>query len=233
MNAAAPRPKSGNQRMRGFTLLELTVALVLLALMASVMYGALGLAGQSSERGEAKVDATAGMRLAQEFLRAQLEGQHPLRMRKVAEFPLLFGGSRDELRYSAQLPSRVAAGGIWYYRLYVARDDGRAPLVLERIAPDVNAATIPEFTEPERSILAEGIADIHFSYFGRDAGADESSAPTWRDKWDNVQALPLLVRIEVTPVRGAAWPALLVAPREAPEAGCRSYDPARQVCVAV
>lgn len=219
--------------MAGFTLIELTIALVLLALMASVIYGALGLAGQSADRGEAKVDATAGMRLTQEFLRAQLEMQHPLRLRKVAEFPLLFAGEREELRYAAPLPPRVAAGGIWYYRVVVARDDPRAPLVLERVTPDVNAARAPDFAEPERSILAEGIAEVRFGYFGRDANASNDTEPSWRDRWDNAQRLPLLVRIDVTPKQGAPWPTLVVAPREAPEAGCRSYDPTRQLCVAV
>jgi general secretion pathway protein J len=220
-------------RARGFTLLELTVALVLLALMSAVIYGALGLAGKGVDRGEAKVDATANMRLAQEFLRAQLEMQHPLRMRKVQEFPLLFAGERDQVRYAAPLPARVAAGGIWYYRISVASDDARSPLVLERITPDVNGASVPDFVEPERSILAEGIAEIRFGYFGRDANATDDTAPSWRDRWDNPQRLPLLMRIDVTPKQGPPWPTLIVAPREAPEAGCRSYDPNRQVCVAV
>jgi general secretion pathway protein J len=217
----------------GFTLLELTIALVLLALMSSVIYGALRLAGTSTERGEAKVDSTSGMRLAQEFLRAQLEAQHPLRMRKVQEFPLLFAGDRDQLRYAAALPPRVAAGGIWYYRISVAHDDPRSPLVLERMAPDVNGERMPDFAQAERSILAEGIADVRFAYFGRDANATDATEPSWRDRWDDPQRLPLLVRIDVTPKRGSAWPTLVVQPREAPEAGCRSYDPARQVCVAV
>ena len=43
-------------RARGFTLVELTIALVLLALIASVLYGALGFAGTTWDRGEAKVD---------------------------------------------------------------------------------------------------------------------------------------------------------------------------------
>jgi general secretion pathway protein J len=220
-------------RARGFTLVELTIALVLLALIASVLYGALGFAGTTWDRGEAKVDATASMRLAEDFLRAQLEMQHPLRMRKVAEFPMLFAGERDELRYAAQLPSRVAAGGIWYYRLSVARDDPRAPLVLERVTPDVNAAQTPEFTEADRSILAQGIAELRISYFGRDINGGVAEEPTWRDKWDNAQRLPMLVRIDVTPKRGAPWPTLVVAPRQAPEAGCRAFDPIRQICAGV
>lgn len=220
-------------RIRGFTLLELTIALVLLALMSGVLYGALGMAGKSVDRGEAKVEATAGMRLAQEFLRAQLEMQHPLRMHKVQEFPLLFAGDREQLRYAAPLPPRVAAGGIWYYRISVARDDARSPLVLERITPDINGARVPEFSDPERSILAVDIAEIRFAYFGRDANATDDVAPSWRDRWDNPQRLPLLVRIDVTPKKGPPWPTLIVAPREAAEAGCRAYDPTRQVCAGV
>jgi general secretion pathway protein J len=221
-------------RARGFTLLELTIALVLLALMAGILYGALGFAGTASDKGEAKADANAGMRLAEAFLRAQLETQHPLRLRKVAEFPLLFAGERDDLRYAAPLPARVATGGVWYFRLTVARDDPRSPLVLERVVPDVNAARPPEFAaDVDRSVLAQDIAEIRIGYFGRDAGAINADEPTWRDRWDNAQRLPLLVRIDVTPKTGAPWPTLVVAPREAPEAGCRAYDPTRQICAGV
>jgi general secretion pathway protein J len=221
-------------RAAGFTLLELTIALVLLALMAGVLYGALGFAGTATDKGEAKVDANAGMRLAQDFLRGQIETQHPLRLRKVAEFPLLFAGEQDQLRYAAPLPSRVASGGVWYFRLSVARDDPRSPLLLERVVPDVNAARPPEFTaDAERSVLALGIADIKIGYFGRDSGAINADDPTWRDRWDNAQRVPLLVRIDVTPKQGPPWPTLIVAPREAPEAGCRAYDPTRQICAGV
>ena len=220
------------RRTAGFTLLELSIALVLLALMGAVLYGALGFAGTSWDKGEAKVDATSGMRLAQEFMRAQLEQQHPLRMRKVAEFPLLFLGDRNEIRYAAALPSRVAAGGIWYYRLSVG-DDVRGPLVLERMVPDVNGTRVPDFNDAEKSIIVTGIAEIRFAYYGRDGGSGNADEPSWRDRWDNAQRLPLLVRIDVIPKQGPAWPTLVVAPRNAPEAGCRAFDPTRLVCAGV
>ena len=221
------------KRSRGFTLLELTIALVLLALLSAVLFGSLGLAGNSVDRGEAKADATSGMRLAYAFLRANLEEQQPLRMRKINEFPLLFSGERDELRYAAALPPRVASGGIWFYRLAVLRDDARAPLVLERALPDLNALEMPELREPERSILAQDIASLKISYFGRDPGANDANAPTWRDRWDDPQRLPLLIRIEIEPKQGAPWPPLIVSPREAPEAGCRAWDMARFRCAAI
>jgi general secretion pathway protein J len=222
-----------NRRHRGFTLLELTVALVLLALLAAVLFGSLGLAGTSLERGEAKADTTSNMRLAQAFLRSSLEEQHPLRMRKIAEFPLLFGGERDELHYAAILPARVAGGGIWFYRLSLAGNDARSPLLLERMLPDLNALQPPEFREVERTELATGIRELKIGYYGRDPGAADASEPTWRDRWDDPQRLPILLRIDVTPKEGPAWPTLVVSPRDAPEAGCRAWDPARLRCVSM
>ena len=221
------------KRLDGFTLIELTVALVLLALMSAVLFGSLGLAGTSVDRGEAKADATSGMRLAHAFLRANLEEQHPLRMRKINEFPLLFSGDREELRYAAALPPRVASGGIWFYRLAVLRDDARAPLVLERSIPDLNSLQAPELREPERSILAQDIASLKISYFGRDPGANQANTPTWRDRWEDTQQLPLLIRIDIEPKQGSPWPPLIVSPREAPEAGCRAWDIGRLRCAAI
>jgi general secretion pathway protein J len=217
----------------GFTLLELTIALTLLALLSAVLFGSLRLAGRSTDGGEAKAEAAASMRLAQEFLRTNLEAQHPLRMRKIIEWPLLFRGAHDELRYAADLPPRVAGGGIWFYRLAVHSDESRSPLTLERVVPDLAADAPPEFANAERSVLAEGIAGLTLGYYGRDRDAATSVEPTWRDHWDDTQQLPLMIRIDVTPRKGPAWPTLYVTPREAPEAGCRAWDMARRRCVSV
>jgi general secretion pathway protein J len=218
---------------RGFTLLELIVALVLMALMASVLFGSLRLAAHSWDSGEAKAVQVSEMRQTQEFLRAQLSSQYPQRLRKVAEFPLLFAGERDEIRYSAALPPRVADGGVFHFRLATARNGDRKQLVLERVIPEPDAAAAPAFTGAERSVLAEGIDTLRLAYFGRDANASDADAPTWRDRWDDPQRLPLLLRIEVVPEKGEPWPALVVEPRRAPEAGCRAWDPRRNRCMGV
>ncbi len=217
-------------RARGFTLLELTIALVLLALLSAVLFGSLKLAGRSTDSGEAKADAVSSMRLSEDFLRSNLAQEHPLRMRKIVQFPLLFTGKSDELRYASELPARVAGGGIWFYRLVVRGDEAKSPLVLERVIPDLSAASMPEFDGADRSVLADGIAKLAIGYFGRGPGDADAVAPTWRDQWDDTQRLPLLIRIDVTPKRGRPWPTLYVAPREAPEAGCRAWDQAGGHC---
>lgn len=217
----------------GFTLIELMAALVLLALMSSVIYGALSLAGRSWDGGEAKAAQVSEMRQTQEFLREELTAEYPLRLRKAADFPLLFVGEHDELRYTASLPTRVAEGGVLYFRLALARVDDKTQLVVERQLPDPQATQNPEFQDVEHSVLADGISELRISYFGRDPGAVESDAPSWRDRWDDTQKLPLLVKIEVQPKQGPAWPALVVEPRRAPEAGCASYDAQRGRCMGV
>ncbi len=235
MTALPPLPaiRACARAARGFTLLELTIALVLMALMAAIMFGSLSFAGRSWDGGEAKAVEVNDMRQTEEFLRTQLTSEFPLRAKKVAEFPLRFAGERDEMRYAAALPSRVAEGGVYYFRLAVVREGDKSLLVQQRMIPDPSAVDEPDFADADRSVLAQGISEIRISYFGRDTGASDAEAPTWRDKWDDKQRLPQLVRITVVPEKGPPWPVLTVEPRQAPEAGCRAWDGARMRCAGV
>jgi general secretion pathway protein J len=214
----------------GFTLIELTVALVLLALIASVLYGSLSLAGESWNRGEAKSQQTGEMRLTEDFLRRTLASQHPLRFHKVVEQPLYFLGTSDSLSYAAALPGR-AGGGMYYFRVSVAGDGNTSRLMLSRVIPDYAAQQLPDFGSAASSVLADAIASVRFGYFGRDPGAADSVTPTWRERWDDPQRLPDLIRIDVAPLVGAPWPTLIVEPRLAPEVGCLRWNPAVRRCV--
>jgi general secretion pathway protein J len=214
----------------GFTLLELVIALLLFALMGSVLVGSVSLSARSWDSGEAKAGEVSEMRQTQEFLRGQLSAQYPQRIRKAVGLPLMFGGEREEIRYAAALPPRVVDGGVFFFRLVLARAGTSNELVLERVIPEPDAVDEPRFDKPERSVLAKGIAELKIGYFGRDANSLPDSEPSWRDRWDDRQRLPDLIRVEVKPERGPAWPVLIVEPRRAPEAGCRAWDPVRGVC---
>jgi len=215
---------------RGFTLVELTIALVLLAGIAALLYGSLSMAARSWDGGEAKMQQVSDLRTTQTYLRAQIAAQYPQRMWKIADLPILFSGERDEIRYAAVLPSRVAEGGVYYFRLAVVRSGERSLLVQERVVPDANALEVPEFRDAERSILAEDIAELRIAYYGRAVNAADTEAPAWVDRWDDKQRMPLLVRIDVKPEKGTAWPTLVIEPRRSPEAGCPVWDSRRKTC---
>ena len=224
---------SQRSRSAGFTLIELIAALVLLALMSSVIYSALSLAGRAWDGGEAKATQVSEMRQTHEFLREELTAEFPLRLKKAVDLPLMFAGESDELRFTASLPTRVAEGGVLYFRLALARVDDRTQLIVERLLPDPQATQNPEFQNVEHSVLADNIAELKISYYGRDPGAVATDTPSWRDRWDDRQRLPLLVKIDVQPKQGPAWPTLVVEPRRAPEAGCAAYDALNGRCTGV
>ena len=75
-----------------------------------------------------------------------------------------------------------------------------------------------------------GWLELKIAYYGVNTGAAVDEAPTWRDTWDDRQVLPQLIRVDVIPEKGSAWPTLVIAPREAPEAGCRGWDATRKRC---
>jgi general secretion pathway protein J len=217
-------------REGGFTLVELTIALLIMAAMSAVMFGSLSLAARSWDGGEAKALAVSDMRQTEAYLRAQISAQYPQRLWKAAELPLLFAGERDEIRYAATLPTRVGEGGIYYFRIAVAKTGDKSQLVQDRVLPDLTALQEPDFRDAERSVLADGVAELRVAYFGREPGAADTDTPTWHDQWEDKQRLPLLVRFEVKPVKGAPWPALVVEPRRSLEAGCPVFDPGQGRC---
>ena len=219
-----------DHRHRGFTLLELTVALLLLALMSSVLYGTLSLSANSWDRGDAKAVQVGDMRLTEEFLRQSLTSQLPLRLHKAVDQPLYFQGKSDSLAFVAALPGQ-AGGGTYFFRLAVKPSGDTSRLTLTRAIPDYAATALPDLTSAEQSVLADRIAEVRFGYYGRDPDSNDANAPTWRDHWDDPQILPLLIRVDVVPAAGTPWPQLVVEPRLAPEAGCRAWDFNRNRCV--
>ena len=94
---------------------------------------------QSWDRGEAKAEQVSDMRATLAYLRAQLSEQYPQRMWKTPELSLMFAGEREELRYAAVLPERVAGGGVYYFRLAVVRTGEKSQLVQERTIPDISS----------------------------------------------------------------------------------------------
>lgn len=220
-------------RERGFTLVEMLVALTLLALLSAVLAGSLRLASRSLQGGETRTAQVDDMRQTVGFLRAQIGSMLPLRLPKAVGLPLLFDGTADELRYVGTLPERVAESGTMLFRIALLKDDDRSPLVLERLYLAPDWTEMPRFDDAERTVVAEHVAEVKFGYFGRDASAGNADTPKWRDRWDDPQRLPMLIRIDVRPEQGPAWPTLVVEPRRAPEAGCRIWDPNLHKCLRV
>ena len=84
---------------------------------------------------------------------------------------------------------------------------------VKEVVTQTHAARFPDVGAQMDEMSPRGFADVRFEKVHPASGA------------------PTETRVEVTPRQGAPWPPLVVAPRAAPEAGCRAWDTIRTMCV--
>jgi general secretion pathway protein J len=177
------------------------------------------------------------MRMSEELLRSELTVAFPFRWKKMQNQPLAFTGAADSLRFAAPLVSHVGQGGLFWMQLSLQDAGDTHRLVLSRAVPDADATSYPEFAEEDKTILADDIAELKFSYFGPqsdmiDPATQKPSDRAWQDQWVDRRTLPLLVSIEVKPRIGAPWPRLVIEPKMNSSAGC-TWDDFHKQCVYV
>lgn len=212
-----PRPAGQG----GFTLLEVLLATALLAMALTLAYGALRAAVGAVRSGEALIERTDEVRVAQEFLRRQFSHAMPLAFEEMEDNGerKLFEADAEFVRFVAPMPGYLSRGGPHVQWLQVSRErDGYA---LSFDHAQLNGYD-PEMPKPEESrppvVLLEGMADARFEYRALD---ETGELGEWTDAWDDSQQMPMMVRLVVEFDRDDArmWPALEVPLRLAAAAG--------------
>jgi general secretion pathway protein J len=179
----------------GFTVAELLVSLVILALVLSLLPGSLRLgqrvwetdAAFSRHEAAAAFRRAAGERLAAAmpvFVRDPLKG---LRIE--------FQGEPDRVTFIATAPSGPAGGGV--YRFELAESEARALVLRQTLyRQGAEERALPSMTHvsPART------SGLSFRYFG---AARAGEAPQWLAQWPRKDVLPDLIEISVIPAGGA------------------------------
>lgn len=176
---------------RGFTLLELLIALALVATLLVIAFGGLRVALASWSRGEDRAEAQQHVRGVALALARTLAAAYPYRggTGLLPETVLLFFGGATRLEFVTQSPPFPFAAPIAFTAVVIAIDESaeRPGLVIrQRPLPNRNpfVDAVPVFRDPSVTSLA-------FQYLD-DGGA-------WLDTWDGrgVNAAPRAVRIAV------------------------------------
>ena len=200
------------KREAGFTLLEMLVALTVLALILAALAGGVRFAGGAFERGSAAAKEARDFDLAADLLRRQVGRAFPLAVDGKDGGRFVFLGEAGRVSFPViDGPGDVGAG-LKLAAFVVEPSEGGQKLVfrLYRLRP--GATLEPEDTPLRSAVLLEGPWRMVFDYAGRDG---------WRPAWGEPRDLPGLVRLTVA---GAGWPDIVARLVVDGDRGCLSAN---------
>ncbi|GAB3098340.1 prepilin-type N-terminal cleavage/methylation domain-containing protein [Lysobacter terrae] len=195
------------RRARGFTLIEVLIATVLLAAGLTLAFATLGAATKTAQRGESMAAQSERVRAVENFLRHRLEAARtiPFGFDTSSGAAMRFIGERDRMRFVADLPDYLGRGGPYLHDFTIDEGGERITLALNMV---LAGQTIEEEQPRPPEVLVEGLKSARFRYRSY---APEGGMGEWQEQWQNGEQLPLLVEITITDGNDQTWPPLVVA----------------------
>jgi general secretion pathway protein J len=191
------------RRRLGFTLIEVLVALSLLALLIVTLAGGLRLgtrAWESARIGASLDDAD----LMARALAGQLQRVFPAKLRRADGPPIIaFDGGPDWCRFVGLSEGTANWGGLMTTE--IGRDGARGLDAWTRVFREDDFGAAREAMRA--TALSDHLEQLSFAYFGV-AGPDQP--PQWRDDWRGATTPPMLVRLRIR-LRGPRGPVESVA----------------------
>lgn len=187
--------RRGIEQPSGFTLVEVAIAVTLLALMMMILHGAFYLGQGAIEKTRLQSEASQRVRSLPQFLGSYIRSAYPYRPLPGAP-SFFFSGEEKRLSFVSAFSAGMGGRGFARVTLFWNEQaDGLLTLDEE----------IPLRLESEGAghknsvVLGQGIRDFHLNYLGLE-GVQER----WVERWEGKEqkTLPRAVRLRYRPERG-------------------------------
>jgi general secretion pathway protein J len=194
---------------RGFTLIEVILATVLLAAGLALAFASLRAASATATRGELIAHRDERMRAVSGFLRRRLVATRPIAygLDSASGRQLRFSGDASQMRFVADLPDYLGRGGPYLHTLRVVRDGDSLRIEVD-LAMTLGGQTFVDSPPRPPDVLADGLGEVRFRYRGM---TEDGQLGGWNETWNTPDALPLQVSVELADKDGRAWPPIVVA----------------------
>jgi prepilin-type N-terminal cleavage/methylation domain-containing protein len=209
----------GSTRHQGFTLVELQIALILVAIIGVLVIGVLRISTQTWSRVSEQRDQSEQHFLVIQALRRHLSDMRfPLVHTDKGQLIGAFGGGGESIRFVAPFPTYERSGELYWWTLSSTVDDGMvadsedsAGLQLHYqpfdrdIAYPLSPSGELELPEEDRKLLALAddisLVGVRFFAAGKRAGS-------WREDWRERDDAPLAIglALEVRDAEGNGQP---------------------------
>lgn len=192
---------------RGFTLIEVLLATVLLAAGLALALTTLRAATATVDRGEALSQRSERMRAVEGFLRRRIASAQQIAFQTDGNTGEIsqFVGEPQRLRFVADLPNYLGQGGPHLHDIAV--DEARGA---QRLTVAFGMVMTGRTIEPPNPRPPEPLVDDLVELRMRYRGFDETGAlGEWQERWGPA-ALPLQVEVQIETERDGAWPTLVV-----------------------
>jgi general secretion pathway protein J len=199
-------------RSRGFTLLELLVAIMILTLIMTASFGSVRIASRSWEAAQSRADANEEMRAVSDFLRRRFAQMSSFVWVDGNDERIAFIGEQRHIRFIAPAPEYSVGPGHFVYTITAETQNGAERLVLSYSPFDPGTGDFSEPYSSRRTILSGNLTNASFEYYGTGMTDIE---PSWQQTWQrDAELFPSMIRIRTTTDGSATgWPDLMFALR--------------------
>ena len=206
----------GDGRQAGVTLVELVVALTVVAMTLAAAVTAMRLLGRSGEQGTRLIARHEMLSRGVDAVRRDIERLQRVVRKQERDPEFAFYGDEKGLVFVVVEPPVPSEAGPYFILYSIVQGDDAGALVRSRAPYDASAKDIRTLRGQDDVTVLEGPYSFRFAYFNRKDGRER-----WLPRWQDRTRIPELIRLEVK-VRGDGieLAPLLFRPRADAEQGC-------------